>query len=103
MFKLVSSWVNFELNIWLHCFRDGTRVSDLMNQVLSTYWDTANPKATGGQCVALKNMKLVNVPCDNSVPTYFDVNLGQLTSLQDIGQLQLSNEMGPKNGLIFSV
>ena len=48
-----------------------------MSQVLSTYWDTGFPNAASGSCVALKHLKLVNVPCDNSLGTFYDASTGQ--------------------------
>ncbi len=54
--------------------RDGTRVSDLMSAVLSSMWDSGYPKSGQGNCVAFKRLSLVNVPCDNTLNSYFDFN-----------------------------
>ncbi len=52
--------------------RDGTKVTELMTAVLMTYW---NPKpGSKGTCVAFQNLKLVNVPCDNSNGYFYDFN-----------------------------
>lgn len=53
-----------------------------MTQVLATYWDTGFPNAAAGACVALKNMKLVITPCDNTQGTYYDVTKGAITLLR---------------------
>jgi hypothetical protein len=55
--------------------RDGTRVSDLMSAVLSSMWDSGYPKSGQGNCVAFKRLSLVNVPCDNTLNSYFDFNI----------------------------
>lgn len=67
-----------------------------MNQVLATYWDTGFPKASAGPCVALKRMKLVNVPCDNSQGTFYDVSKGTYT----IMSLKLESTIGRPESLI---
>jgi hypothetical protein len=47
-----------------------------MSQYLSTFWDSNYPNPTGGACVALKRMKLVNVACDNSQKNFYDFTTG---------------------------
>ena len=52
-------------------YSDGTKVTELMSTVLNTYWSTGYPVPTGGLCIALQYMKFVNVPCDNSLGSYY--------------------------------
>ena len=70
-----------------------------MNQVLATYWDTGFPKASAGPCVALKRMKLVNVPCDNSLGTFYDVSKG-INTIMSWLTLKLESTIGRPESLI---
>ncbi len=55
-------------------FRDGTKVSDLMANVLNNMWSATYPNPALGPCVGFKNLNLVNGPCDNSGSYYFNIS-----------------------------
>jgi hypothetical protein len=47
-------------------------VSKLMVAQLTPSWKSGYPNPAQGPCVALQNLMLVNVACDNSQNVYFD-------------------------------
>ena len=43
-----------------------------MSNALASKWKTGHPNLAQGSCVALQNLQLVTVPCNNSQPSFFN-------------------------------